>query len=300
MAQLPARRGWRSRLWGELLAEYLGSLVLIAFGAGVVAVAVVGLPASGRTVSIFHAAGDWLLITWGWAFAVVLGVYVAGGVSGAHLNPAVSFAMALRGELPWKKLIPYWVSQVAGCFTGAAIVYWNYYRAIDAYNQANHVVVRSAPNGLTTFSIFATFPAKYYTGLSGPLLDEILGTFFLVLAILAINDTKNLNVQANLGPFIVGIVVAAVGMSFGVGSGYAINPARDFGPRLFTWLAGWGANAFPGPMGYWWVPIVGPLLGGGIAAFVYRWLIERTLAERLGTVNEEHSVASQDEVSIGR
>lgn len=262
------------------MAEFLGSFVLIAFGAGVVAVAVVGLTESGRTSTIFAGAGGWLLITWGWAFAVAMAVYVAGGVSGAHINPAVSFAMALKGDLPWRKVVPYWIAQVVGCFGGAAVVYWNYARAINAYNLANHVVSRGSAGGLTTYSIFATFPAQYFTAPWGPLLDQVLGTFFLLLFILAINDMRNLGVKGNIGPFMVGIAVAAIGMSFGVDAGYAINPARDFGPRLFTWLAGWGHNAFPGPLHYWWVPIVGPLVGAAIAVPVYRFFIEKTLIAR--------------------
>lgn len=281
MATLGQKKGWRASAWGELIAEFLGSFTLIAFGAGVVAVAVVGLPESGRTTVIFQGAGDWLLITWGWAFAVAMAVYVAGGVSGAHINPAVTFALAVKGDFPWKKVVPYWIVQVIGCFAGAALVYANYYPAINAWNAANHVLSRGASGGLTTYSIFGTFPAAYYhANMFGPFIDQVIGTGFLMLFILAIGDLKNLAVQSNLGPFMVGIAVAAVGMSFGTGAGYAINPARDFGPRLFTWLAGWGHNAFPGPFGYWWVPIVGPLVGAAIAVWIYRYLIEKTLAAR--------------------
>ncbi len=281
MATRIGKTGWRATVWGELLAEFLGSFVLIAFGAGVVAVAVVGLTESGRTSVIFAGAGGWLLITWGWAMAVAMAVYVAGGVSGAHINPAVTFAFAIKGDLPWKKVIPYWISQVVGCFAGAALVYVDYFHAINAWNAANHVVSRGSSGGLTTFSIFATFPAQYFHGnMFGPFLDQVIGTFFLVLFVLAISDSKNSGVMANLGPFMVGMAVAAIGMSFGVDAGYAINPARDFGPRLFTWLAGWGHNAFPGPFGYWWVPIVGPLVGAAIAVWIYRWFISKTLDAR--------------------
>ncbi len=296
---MSGKTGWRATTWGELLAEYLGTLVLVAFGAGSVAVAVVGLTMSGRTVVVFQGAGGWLLITWGWAMAVVMAVYVAGGVTGAHINPAVTFAMALRGAIPWKKVIPYWIAQILGGFSGAAIVYFDYYKAINAWNLAHHVTSRASSGGLTTFSIFATFPASYFHGGSfGPLLDQIIATFFLILFVLAITDGKNLGVQGNMGPFIVGMAVAAIGMSFGVGTGYAINPARDLGPRLFTWLAGWGANAFPGPFDYWWIPIVGPLVGSVIAVVVYKYVIELTIEKRkasleVGMVNPE---GLQDEV----
>ncbi len=279
----PAQKvvGWRSGIFGELLSEFLGTLVLLAFGTGCVAVAVVGLTMSGRTNVIFDGAGGWLLITWGWALAVVMGIYVAGGVSGAHINPAVTLAFAIRRTFPWRKVVPYWIAQIAGAFAGAAIVYWDYNPAINAWNLAHHVVSRLDPSGLTTFSIFGTFPAQYFgTSMVGPLGDQIIGTAFLVVLVLAIIDSRNLGVQANLGPFIIGLTVAAIGMSFGVNAGYAINPARDFGPRLFAFLAGWGPNAFPGPNGYWWVPIVGPLIGGALAPFIYEWCIGKTLVRR--------------------
>ena len=277
----PPAASWRSGIWGDLLAEFLGTFVILAFGAGVVAVAVVGLTMTGRTTVIFAGAGGWLLITWGWMVAVVMAIYVAGGVSGAHLNPAVTLAFAVRREFAWAKVIPYWIAQVAGAFAGAAIVYLDYYPAINAWNAANHVVSRIDPGGLTTFSIFATFPGGYFgDNMIGPFIDQVIGTAFLVLFVLAIIDVRNLGVQANLGPLIIGFAVAAIGMSFGVDAGYAINPARDLGPRLFTYLEGWGPNAFPGPHGYWWVPILGPLVGGAIAPFIYDGFIGATLKAR--------------------
>jgi glycerol uptake facilitator len=274
--------GWRARgIWAELLAEFFGTFVLMAFGTGVVAVAVVGLTESGRTPTIFAGAAGWLLITWGWAMAVAMAVYVAGGVTGAHLNPAVTFAFALKGDTPWRKVLPYWGAQVAGAFAGAALTYADYRPAINMWNAAHQVISRASPGGMTTFSIFATFPAQYYGGhMLGPLFDQIIGTFFLLLSILAIVDSMNVGVKANLAPFMVGLAVAAIGMSFGTGSGYAINPARDFGPRLLCGLLGWGPNAFPGPHGYWWVPILGPLLGGALAVVLYKFFIADTLAAR--------------------
>lgn len=278
MSPVQRVKSWRQNIWGELLAEFIGTFVLIAFGDGVVAVAVAGLPESGRTAVIFQGAGGWLLITWGWAFAVALGVYVAGGVTGAHINPAVTFANAVNKEFPWRKVIPYWVAQTVGAFVGAALVYLDYFQSINAYNAAHHIASRAGSGGLTTFSIFATFPTPAAHGhWFIPFFDQVIGTFFLVLFIFAIVDKKNVPVLGNLWPFMVGIAVAAIGMSFGTDAGYAINPARDFGPRLFTWFAGWGKNAFPGPGGYWWIPIVGPLVGGGIAPFVYKWFIGKTL-----------------------
>jgi MIP family channel proteins len=279
-------------LWGEVLAEFLGTFVLIAFGDGVVAMAVAALPGSGRTESsttIFLAAGDWLLITWGWAFAVAFAVYVAGGVSGAHLNPAVTVAFAARRKFPWAKVGPYIVAQVVGAFTGAALVYLVYHDAIDAFNSALKTT-RNSANGLASFSIFATFPAPYFNGnMTGPLIDQIVGTAFLVMLIVAVIDMRNSAVKANLGPLVIGFVVAAIGISYGANAGYAINPARDFGPRLFAWIAGWGNVALPGTVEgsfswYFWVPIVGPLIGGVLGVFLYDWFIGDILDVRAGMV----------------
>ncbi|MDN5930118.1 MAG: MIP family channel protein [Pseudonocardia sp.] len=274
--------------WGEVLAEFFGTFVLIAFGGGVVAMTVVALPGSGRTAdptTFFLGAGDWLLITWGWAFAVAFAVYVAGGVSGAHINPAVTLAFAVRRGFPWRKVGPYIGAQVVGAFAGAALVYAVYWQAIDAFNAASDTA-RDAAGGLATYSIFATFPAPYYGGSNwGPLLDQIVGTAFLVIFVVAVIDLRNTAVKANLGPFMIGLAVAAIGMSFGANAGYAINPARDFGPRLFTWLAGWGETALPGTIDgsfswYFWVPIVGPLVGGVIGILLYDLFIGDILHAR--------------------
>lgn len=279
-------RGLKSRggLLGESLAEVLGTFVLIAFGCGSVAMAVAGLPGSGRTAdptTIFLGAGDWLLIAWGWAFAVAFGVYVAGGVSGAHINPAVTLAFAVRRKFPWGKVPAYMAAQFVGAFLGAALVNWVYRDAIAAFEAA------SDPTGhsVTTFSIFATFPAEYFDGSAwGPLLDQIVGTAFLVMIIAAVIDMRNLAVRANVGPLIIGFVVGAIGISFGANAGYAINPARDFGPRLWAWLAGWDEIALPGNgdwfSNYFWIPIVGPLIGGVIGVLVYDLFIGDVLHAR--------------------
>lgn len=275
-------------LWGELLAEFLGTFVLIAFGDGVVAMAVAALPGSGRAQSdttIFLASGDWLLITWGWALAVTMGVYVAGGVSGAHINPAVTLAFAVRRRFPWRKVGPYMAAQLVGAFAGAALVLLNYFPAIDAFNKAAGAS-RGDAKSLATYSIFATFPAPFYNGNQiGPFIDQIIGTMFLVMLIVAIVDLRNAAVQANLGPFIIGLAVAAIGMSFGANAGYAINPARDLGPRLLAWAGGWGQVAMPGTVEgsfswYFWVPIVGPLIGGVIGVLLYDWFIGDVLHAR--------------------
>ena len=300
--KMGVKTGWRAQsIWSELLAEFMGTFVLLAFGAGVVAVAVVGLPESGRTPTIFAGAGDWLLITWGWAMAVTMAVYVAGGVTGAHIIPAVTFAVAVKGDFPWKKVLPYSAAQIAGAFAGAALAYADYAPAIDMWNAAHNVISRADPAGMTTFSIFATFPAHYYgANLLWPVFDQIIGTSFLLLFVLAIIDSMNVGVKANLAPFVVGLAVAAIGMSFGTGAGYAINPARDFGPRLFCWLMGWGSNAFPGPYGYWWVPIIGPLAGAPLGVALYKFFIADTLVARTASAPKTESRDIGGEEGMGK
>jgi glycerol uptake facilitator protein len=283
----------RSGLLGDMFGELLGTFALISFGDGVVAMAVAALNQSGRAQNastIFLASGDWLLITWGWAMAVTFGVYVAGGITGAHINPAVTFAFAVRGDFPWSKVLPYWGAQVLGAFLGAGLVLLVYHDAIGSYEAANHVT-RGATNSVVTFSIFATFPAPFFHGgWVGPLIDEIVGTAFLLMFVAALGDRRNLAPKSNLTPWLVGLAVAAIGMSYGANSGYAINPARDFGPRVLAFFGGWGQTAFPGNGAdfswYFWIPIVGPLIGGVIGILVYDFFIKGVLMAR-GVVEAE-------------
>ena len=167
-------------LWGELLSEFFGTFVLIAFGDGVVAMAVAALPGSGRTAgptTIFVAAGDWLLVTWGWAMAVAFGIWIAGGVSGAHLNPAVTLAFAVRRRFAWAKVLPYWGAQVLGAFTGAALVFGVYHNAINAFDTAAGTPKQQRQRALHLFDLrapsrpgtsTAAWPGRWSTRSSAP------------------------------------------------------------------------------------------------------------------------------------
>ena len=279
----PRPAGWRATTAGELVAECLGTFILICFGDGVVAMAVAALNQSGRGMQIFAASGDWLIIGFGWGLAVAFGVYVAGGVSGAHINPAVTLAFAARRGFPWRKVPGYIAAQMLGAFLGALLVYIVYKASIDSFERANHIT-RGDASSVPTFSIFATFPAKYFGNFVGPLIDQVVGTAFLVAFVLALVDEFNQPVRANLAPLAVGLVVVAIGLSFGANAGYAINPARDFGPRLFAWIAGWGKVAIPGDYGnvngFLWIPIVGPIVGGLVGAYAYDFAIRDVLVAR--------------------
>jgi glycerol uptake facilitator protein len=146
--------------------------------------------------------------------------------------------------------------------------------------------VRGETSSIASYSIFATFPSGYFHNPVGPFIDELIGTALLVGIVLAVIDNLNLPPKGNLAPWIIGLIVAGIGMSYGANSGYAINPARDFGPRLLAWAAGWGDVAMPGNYGpgsvdwYFWIPIVAPIVGGIIGALVYDFFISHVLRAR--------------------
>jgi glycerol uptake facilitator protein len=274
-ARLSAIDRFRARAGGEALAEFFGTFLLVLLGCGAVATAVVGLSGSGRRAGGFGSA-DWLIVNWGWGLAVCFGVYVAGGVTGAHLNPAVTLAFALRRNFPWRKVPLYWLAQLVGAFAAAALVFALYHSAIDAYGAAQHMPVHNDDS----FAVFATFPAKYFHGsLVGPFVDQVVGTAVLVALIAALVDGQNQAPEANMSALLVGLVVVVIGISLGTNAGYAINPARDLGPRVLTWLGGWGKTAFPAD-GYWWIPIAGPLIGGPVGIYLYDLFVGKVLAVR--------------------
>jgi glycerol uptake facilitator protein len=291
MAERVTRRWrWQQTTWGELGAELLGTFVLVAFGTGAVAMVVAALNQSGRGDMAFSSEADWLIIAWGWGFGVAFGIYVAGGISGAHLNPAVSLAMAMRRGFPWRKVLPYSAAQLLGAFAAGFLVYMNYKGAIDSLDTSEHVT-RGTADSLPTYSIFATFPAPYLHDWFGPFIDQVIGTAFLMAFIFAVSDEYNAPVKVNLAPLLVGFVVVVIGLSFGANAGYAINPARDLGPRLVTWIEGWKTLAVPGDYGnvnsYMWIPIVGPLVGGLIGAYIYDFFIRDVLLSRGATPDPE-------------
>src|SRR5690606_6531304 len=241
-------------------------------------------------------------------------VYACAGVSGAHINPAVTLALAVRRGFPWRSVLPYVAAQMAGAFVGAFVVYVTYVEALTAFDQGVRQVL--GPQG--TAGIFATYPAPYLSTLGG-FIDQVVGTALLVAgvffltdernapptpgmtplfvglivvaigmafgvnagyainpardpgprrltavagrraaAVLSLTDERNAPPTPGMTPLFVGLIVVAIGMAFGVNAGYAINPARDLGPRLFTAVAGWGTEVFTAANGWWWVPVVAP------------------------------------------
>jgi MIP family channel proteins len=244
----------------EALAEFLGTFVLIVFGVGVVAQVVLG---GGNT-------GQYLSINLAWGLAVTMGIYVAGGVSGAHLNPAVTLAVAVWRGFPWQKVGPYIVAQVAGAFVASAVVFLTYHEAFAHFDNG----VRQVSGPLGTAGIFATYPQAWLSTFGG-FVDQVVGTALLVGIVFAIGDKRNLAPAPSVAPIVVGLLVLVIGTAYGLNAGYAINPARDFGPRLFTAVAGWGSGVFTASNGWWWVPIVAPCIGGILGGFTYDALIGR-------------------------
>ncbi len=252
----------KSSFIAELIAEFLGTFVLIVFGTGVVAMVVL-FPAKNPG-ELIH--GGYTNITLGWGLGVTMGIYVAGKISGAHLNPAVTLALAVFRGFPWRKVLPYFIAQTGGAFVAAALVYWNY---LPAFRQMDPQLERTAG----VFTTFPAFPAVLQAGF----LDQVIGTALLLLLILAITDEFNAPPGANLAPLMIGLVVVAIGMSFGGMHGYPINPARDLGPRLFITLAGFRNNGLTDGAKIWWVPVVAPLVGGLAGAALYDLGIRRVL-----------------------
>jgi glycerol uptake facilitator protein len=250
----------------------LGTFTLIVFGVGVVA----------QTVLTPFSAGA-QSIHWAWGLGVVMGIYVAGGISGAHINPAVTLALAVKRGFPWGKVLPYMLAQTVGAFLAALVVRWNFYESFNKFDPAK---------GFKSQVVFNTYPNNASADMPnisqlGAFRDQIIGTGMLVLLVLAIIDARNMAPGSNMAPFIIGLAVVGIGMTIGAAAGYAINPARDLGPRLAAWVSGWG-GAFNDQRGdfYAWVPILGPFLGGLVGAYVYDFFIGGFLPEAEGEVGE--------------
>lgn len=253
-----------------LIGEFLGTALLILLGDGVVA-----------SVMLLDKQGDWIVITTGWGLAVMFGVYVSGRLSGGHLNPAVTLALAARGEFPARRIAPYWGAQLLGAFVGAMLVYIDYAEAFRAFESENGIVRGALAEGKLAgpaaggAGIFATFPAFDVTWRN--LASEFLGTMVLLLGVRALTDRRNAFPRGYLQPMLIGALVWAIGLSLGGLTGYAINPARDLGPRLAAAVLGWGPAVFASHGWYFWVPIVGPLAGGVCGALIYDLAIHRNL-----------------------
>jgi glycerol uptake facilitator protein len=261
---------------GEAISEAVAMFIIITIGCSAAAMYTLYDPSPYKTAY-------WgVCITWG--LAVTIAIYVTGAVSGTHANPAVTIALALFRGFSWRKVPAYVVAQIIGAFLGAAIVYQMFAPVIDSYNLV-HGLSRAVDGGAA--GVFFTHPGDGITPMHA-LLDEVILTALLLFGIFAITEEYNtMAPMANSGALIIGFLVAAIGASAGYLEAWPINPARDLGPRLFAWLAGWDGAALPAPQNYWWVPIVGPLIGGVIGGGAYQLLIRPFLPSRLSQLADD-------------
>ncbi|KAF7299691.1 hypothetical protein HMN09_00974600 [Mycena chlorophos] len=243
----------------EYVAEFLGVCILIIFGVGVDLQVVL----SSSTAVAPSQKGDYLSINFGWAIGTAMGVWVSGGISGGHINPAVTIAMAVWRGFPWKKVPGFIFAQVMGGLVGGALIYANYYHAISGYEGGDHV------RTLATASLFSTYALPYMTNVSA-FFDEFLGTAVLLVMVLAVNDKNNLPTPNGLAPLFLFVLILGIGTSLGMQTGYAINPARDLGPRLLTSMVGYGSQVYTFRNQYWlWCPIIAPILGAQAGCLFY-------------------------------
>ncbi len=234
------------------LGELIGTMLLLIFGSGVVA----GVILKGTKA---ESAG-WLVITSGWGLAVTIAIYAVGSISGAHLNPAVTISLACAGDFSWSQVPLYISGQFVGAFLGAVVVWIHY---------LPHWKATKDP--ATQLAVFSTGPAIRKTWAN--LLSEIIGTFILMFGLSAIGANK---FSDGLNPLVIGGLIVAIGLSLGATTGYAINPARDLGPRIAHFLlpiAGKGSSDW----GYAWIPVVGPVLGGIAGALLYKALFKQEI-----------------------
>ena len=231
------------------IAEIVGTMILILLGDGVVANVVLSKNKG--------EGGGWIVITAGWGFAVAMAVYVTGWVSGAHINPAVTIGFLSIGQISAGTAVMYIIGQFIGAFLGAILVWLAYYKHFDATDNAD-----------LKLAVFCTGPAIRNYGWN--LITEIIGTMMLLWGVLGIFNTNN-GIAGGMGPYAVGILVFAIGLSLGGPTGYAINPARDLGPRIAHFVL-----PIPGKRdsdwGYSWIPVVGPIIGGIIGAVTYQFI----------------------------
>ncbi|CNF37599.1 MIP/aquaporin family protein [Yersinia enterocolitica] len=273
-----------STLKGQCIAKFLGTALLIFFGVGCVA----ALKLAGASF------GQWeISIIWG--LGVAMAIYLTAAISGAHLNPAVTIALWLFACFDRRKVLPYIVAQVAGAFCAAALVFGLYYNLFIDFEQT-HQIARGSVESLNLAGIFSTYPNPHISVFQAFLVETVI-TAILMCLILALTDDGNGIPRGPLAPLLIGILIAVIGGSMGPLTGFALNPARDFGPKLFAYFAGWGEVAFTGgrDIPYFLVPIFGPIVGALVGAFGYRALIGRHLPCDVCVADDEETTVTTTE-----
>ena len=269
-----------STLKGQCIAEFLGTGLLIFFGVGCVA----ALKVAGASF------GQWeISIIWG--LGVAMAIYLTAGVSGAHLNPAVTIALWLFACFDGRKVVPFIIAQFAGAFCAAALVYGLYYNLFFDFEHT-HNMVRGSVESLELAGIFSTYPNPHINFVQAFAVEMVI-TAILMGVILALTDDGNGVPRGPLAPLLIGLLIAVIGASMGPLTGFAMNPARDIGPKAFAWLAGWGNVAFTGgkDIPYFLVPLCAPIVGAALRAFCYRKLIGRHLPCDTCVVEEKEAAS---------
>lgn len=253
-------------LKAQCVAEFLGTGLFLFFGIGCLC----ALKVTGASLGLWE-----ICIIWG--LGISLAVYLTAGISGAHLNPAVTIALWLFASFPARKVLPFCVAQLAGAFGGAVLAYSLYSSLFTDFESA-HNIVRGSAESLQLASIFSTYPAAAINVWQAALVEVVI-TSMLMGLIMALTDDGNGVPKGPLAPLLIGILVAVIGASTGPLTGFAMNPARDFGPKIFTWFAGWGEIAMTGGRNipYFIVPIIAPIIGACVGAAIYRYLIAKNL-----------------------
>lgn len=240
----------------EPFSEFWGVFILIMFGDGVVAQVVLS---QGKK-------GEYQSISWGWGLGVMLGVYVA-GISGAHLNPAVTFANCLFRKFPWRKFPIYAAAQTLGAFCASGVVYANYLSAINVYEGGPGIRTVPGYSDTATAGIFCTYPAPFMSK-TGQFFSEFIASTLLMFLIYALKDDGNIG-AGPLTPLGLFFIIFGIGACFGWETGYAINLARDFGPRLMSYFLGYGHEVWSAGNYYFWVPMIAPFFGCTFGGWLY-------------------------------
>lgn len=266
-----------NKLWGECLSEFLGTLILVFFGVGAVNTAVL----SGAQQGLWQVA-----VVWG--VAVGLAIYTAGAVSGAHINPAITVAMAVWRGFPKRRVAPYMASQLAGAFCGSLILYGLFHGMIAHFEATNQIVRGQAGSQLSAMVFGEYFPNPAIVGTTAEafrqvshvtaMFGEAIGTAFLACFVFALTEPRNPDGPRFMAPIFIGLTVSIIISIVAPLTQAGLNPARDFGPRLVSYIFGWGEIAIPGPRGgFFTVYLLSPVIGAVFGAGVYQCVVRRYL-----------------------
>ena len=283
-------------LWGQCLAEFFGTLILVFFGVGAVNTAVL----AGAQQGLWQVAVVW-------AVGIALAIYAVGAVSGAHINPAITMAMAVWRGFPKAKVAPYMLSQLAGAFCGSLILYGLFHGMIAHFEAANSLV-RGGPGSELSAMVFGEyFPNPAMVGTSAEayrqvslltaMFGEAIGTAFLACFVFALTEPRNPEAPRFMVPLFIGLTVAIIISIIAPLTQAGLNPARDFGPRLVSYLFGWGSVAIPGPRGgfftvYMLSPVIGAVFGAGVYQCVLRQYLPRQQEDEFGLAESSSGEAA--------